>query len=81
MVKFEPDTCSIHEVGHYEGKEYIVMEYADGWTLQDRLAEGPLPLKEAMQTAGEVAEVLEEVHEKQIIHRDLKPANIVPSHR
>ena len=72
-----PYICSIHEVGSYEGKDYIVMEYVDGWTLQDRLAKGPLTLKEAIQTAGEVAEALEEAHEKKVIHRDLKPANIM----
>ena len=53
------------------------MEYVDGQTLRDRLAKGPLPLKEAIQIAGEVAEALEEAHEKRIIHRDLKPANIM----
>ncbi len=72
-----PYICSIHEVAESEGKDFIVMEYVDGQTLKDRLAQGPLPLKEAAQIANEVAEALEEAHEKSIIHRDLKPANIM----
>ncbi len=72
-----PFICSIHEVGESEGKDFIVMEYVNGQTLRDRLGRGPLPLKEAIQIAGEVAEALEEAHEKKIIHRDLKPANIM----
>jgi serine/threonine protein kinase len=71
-----PYICSIHETAESEGKDFIVMEYVDGQTLQDRLAKGPLPLKEAIQIASEVAEALEEAHEKKIIHRDLKPSNI-----
>jgi len=73
----QPYICGIYEVSEFEGKDFIVMEYVDGQTLRDRLTKGPLPLKEAIQTASEVAEALEEAHEKRIIHRDLKPANIM----
>ncbi len=72
-----PFICSVHEVGEAEGRDFIVMEYVDGQTLKDRLEHGPLPLKEALQIAIEVAEALEEAHENGIIHRDLKPANIM----
>ena len=72
-----PNICHINEVVEFEGRVFIVMEFVDGLTLQDRLARGPLPLKEAIRIAGEIAEALEEAHEKQIIHRDLKPANIM----
>jgi len=72
-----PYICSIHEVGESEGKGFIVMEYVDGLTLKDKLAPGPLPLKEALQIAIEVAEALEAAHAKTIVHRDIKPANIM----
>jgi cephalosporin-C deacetylase-like acetyl esterase/predicted Ser/Thr protein kinase len=72
-----PYICSIHEVGETEGKSFIVMEYLEGQTLRDRLAQGPIPLKEAMQWAAEVSEALAVAHEKGIIHRDLKPSNIM----
>ena len=72
-----PYICHINEVAQFEGHDFIVMEYVDGDTLKDRLARGPLPLKEALQIAGEVAEALEAAHGKGIIHRDIKPANIM----
>ncbi len=69
--------CTIHEVGAIGDKDFIVMEYVDGQTLQKRLAESPLPVADALQIALEVAEAIEEAHDKGIIHRDLKPANIM----
>jgi len=72
-----PYICGIHEVGEVEGKSFIVMEYLLGQTLKDRMAQGTVPLKEAMQWAVEVVEALTVAHEKGIIHRDLKPANIM----
>lgn len=54
----------------------LVMELVDGPTLADRIAEGPLPLAEALPIARQIAEALEAAHERGIIHRDLKPANI-----
>jgi len=72
-----PYVCSIHEVGEFEGKAFIVMEYVDGQTLMDKLRRGRLPLNQALQIATEVVEALQAAHGKGIIHRDLKPANIM----
>ena len=52
------------------------MELVEGPTLADRIAQGPLPLDEALPIARQIAEALEAAHEQGIIHRDLKPANI-----
>jgi serine/threonine protein kinase len=54
----------------------LVMELVEGPTLADRIAEGPLPLEEALGIAAQIAEALEYAHERGIIHRDLKPANV-----
>ena len=52
------------------------MELVEGPTLADRIADGALPLKEALPIAEQIAEALEAAHEQGIIHRDLKPANV-----
>ncbi len=72
-----PYICHIHEVGEVEGKSFISMEYVQGETLKDKLSQGPLPLKDALGKATEVAEALEEAHKQGIVHRDLKPSNIM----
>jgi len=57
----------------------LVMELVEGPTLADRLAQGALPLDESLAIARQIAEALEEAHEKGIVHRDLKPQNIKAS--
>ena len=52
------------------------MELVDGPTLAERIAQGPIPLAEALPIAKQIAEALEAAHEQGIIHRDLKPANV-----
>jgi serine/threonine-protein kinase len=59
-----------------DGTRALVLELVDGPTLADRIAQGPIPLGEALQIAKQIAEALEAAHEQGIIHRDLKPANI-----
>ena len=52
------------------------MELVEGPTLADRIAQGPIPLDEALPIARQIAEALEAAHEQGIVHRDLKPANV-----
>ena len=54
----------------------LVLELVEGPTLADRIAQGPIPLDEALPIAKQIAEALEAAHEQGVIHRDLKPANI-----
>ncbi|MEJ2082909.1 MAG: serine/threonine-protein kinase [Acidobacteriota bacterium] len=72
-----PFICHTHEIIRHDSRDVIVMEYVEGRTLQQCLAAGPLPLKQALRIASEIAEALEEAHEKDIVHRDLKPSNIM----
>src|SRR5579863_6791420 len=67
-----PNVCSVFDVG----PNYLVMELIEGPTLADRIAEGPIPLDEALVIARQIANALEAAHEKNIVHRDLKPGNI-----
>ena len=72
-----PYICKIYAVGEEKEKSFIAMEYVQGATLKDSLAKGPVKLKEALKTAVEIAEALEEAHKKKIVHRDIKPSNIM----
>ena len=72
-----PFICKIHEVGEAEGKSFISMEYIQGATLQEKLAEGPIPVRNVLETAGEIADALEGAHSHGIVHLDLKPSNIM----
>src|ERR1700689_5752517 len=58
------------------GPNYLVMELIEGPTLAERIAQGPIPLEEALAIAKQIAAALEAAHEKPIVHRDLKPANV-----
>jgi Tol biopolymer transport system component len=55
---------------------FLAMELVEGEDLAERLTRGPVPVDEALAIARQVAEALEEAHEKGIVHRDLKPANV-----
>ena len=72
-----PNICIIHDVGHEQGIDFLVMELVDGDSLATRLAKGPLPLDEALGHAIEIADALDSAHRQGIIHRDLKPGNVM----
>src|SRR5262245_48092404 len=67
-----PNICTLHDVG----PDFLVMELVEGATLADRIAQGPIPLDEAMAIAGQIQLALAAAHDRGIVHRDLKPANI-----
>jgi eukaryotic-like serine/threonine-protein kinase len=71
-----PHIAALYGVEESEGVRALVLELVEGPTLAERLASGPLPIKEALVIARQVAEALQAAHERGIIHRDLKPANI-----
>ena len=62
-----PNICHVYDVG----PNYLVMELVEGESPK-----GPLPLEEALRIARQIADALEDAHEKGIVHRDLKPGNI-----
>ena len=71
-----PNIAIVHGFEKGDGVRALVMELVEGPTLADRIAQGPIPLDEALPIAKQIAEALEAAHEQGIIHRDLKPANI-----
>src|SRR3974390_3531462 len=72
-----PHICTLHDIGHQDNVDYLVMEYLEGETLAQRLAKGPLPIQQVLQYAIEIVDALDKAHRKGITHRDLKPGNIM----
>src|SRR5213593_1783777 len=71
-----PHIGGIYGLEDASGVHALVLELVEGPTLADRIAQGPIPLDEALPIARQIAEALEAAHEQGIIHRDFKPANI-----
>jgi serine/threonine protein kinase len=72
-----PHICPVFDVGSHDGIDYLVMEHLEGDTLEQRLANGALPVAAALKVAIEVAEALASAHGAGVVHRDLKPGNIM----
>ena len=72
-----PHICALHDVGHDNGLDYLVMQYLEGETLAERLSRGALPVDLALKYAIEIADALDKAHRAGVVHRDLKPGNIM----
>jgi serine/threonine protein kinase/Tol biopolymer transport system component len=71
-----PNILVVYDVGTHDGVPYLVTELLEGETLRERLREGTLPPRKALEYAIQLGQGLAAAHEKGIIHRDLKPDNI-----
>ncbi len=71
-----PNIAAIYGLEESAGAQALVLELVEGPTLADRIAQGPIPLEQALPIAKQIAEALEAAHEQGIIHRDLKPSNV-----
>src|SRR3984885_16318883 len=65
-----PRICTLHDVGHQDGIEYLVMEYLEGETLAARIAKGSLTTAELLRYASQIADALDKAHRQGIVHRD-----------
>ena len=72
-----PNICTLYDVGHQDGTDYLVMEYLEGETLAVRLMKGPLAPDQVLKYGIEICEGLEAAHRRGVVHRDLKPGNIM----
>jgi serine/threonine protein kinase len=73
-----PNITQLYDYGQEDGRPYMVLEYLPGGTLEERLQAGkPLPDRETMQIAAELASGLAHAHSRDVVHRDLKPANVL----
>jgi serine/threonine protein kinase len=72
-----PNIITLHDIANDGGVDYLVMEYAPGQPLSERIAAQGLPLSEAIEYAIQIANALSAAHEAGIVHRDIKPGNVV----
>jgi len=77
-----PNICALYDIGSASlpgaaSFDYLVMEFVEGQSLADRIARGPLPLREALEVAAQIADALSKAHRHGIVHRDIKPGNVI----
>ena len=72
-----PNICTVYEIDEAEGQTYLSMAFLEGQTLQQKIADRPLKLEQALDTAIQIAQGLAAAHQRGINHRDIKPANLM----
>lgn len=76
-----PNISTVHEIDEVLGKTFIVMAYVEGQSLKEKIESGPHKLVEALELAIQIAQGLQEAHEKGVVHRDIKSANVMVNMR
>jgi serine/threonine protein kinase len=72
-----PHICTLFDIGEDDGQVFLVLEYLEGETLDDRLTHGALPAHDVLRYASQIASALDHAHRSRIVHRDLKPSNVM----
>ena len=73
-----PNICTLYEIGETDDKElYIALPFYEGYTLDKRIANGPIPHEDVIAITLQISEGLHNAHHNEIVHRDIKPANII----
>jgi len=72
-----PHICTLYDLGHQDGIDFLIMELVSGETLETRVSKGPLPAELVLRCSEQLASALAHAHKHGIIHRDLKPSNII----
>jgi serine/threonine protein kinase/Flp pilus assembly protein TadD len=71
-----PNICTVYDIGSFQSQRFIAMEYLEGHTIKQRIADKPMPTDEILKSGIEIADALDAAHAAGIVHRDIKPANL-----
>jgi serine/threonine-protein kinase len=72
-----PNVVQIHDIGDSAGRPYFTMEFVEGGSLADKLADKPQPARQAAALLATLAGAVQAAHDSGIVHRDLKPSNVL----
>ena len=72
-----PNICTLYDIGHQDGHDFLVMEFLQGESLSERIGRGPIAYDEMLRIAVQIAGALDTAHRQGLIHRDLKPGNVM----
>src|SRR5215472_10665637 len=72
-----PHICTLYDIGHQDGIDYLILEFLEGEALAGRLERGPVPTEQVLRYGMETADALDKAHRQSVTHRDLKPGNIM----
>src|SRR4051812_28112315 len=72
-----PNIITIYDIGSEEDRDYIAMEFVEGSTLADLIANGRMRVRDVLKYGVQIADALAAAHDAGIVHRDLKPMNIM----
>jgi serine/threonine-protein kinase len=72
-----PHVVQIYEVGEHDGHHYLALEFVDGGSLAQKTNGAPLPSRQAAELLAQLADGVNEAHQRGVVHRDLKPANVL----
>src|SRR5919201_3208375 len=72
-----PHVVTVHDLGEWNGRPYIVMELAAGGSVAQRLRNGTPPRPQALAWLAQAADALDAAHAAGLVHRDVKPANLL----
>ncbi|MEI6083791.1 MAG: PQQ-binding-like beta-propeller repeat protein [Verrucomicrobiota bacterium] len=72
-----PHIVPIHDFGVQDGQHFFTLDFIEGQSLADRIAQGPIPTREALTIVRQASDALHYAHEHGVVHRDIKPGNIL----
>src|SRR5437870_1628288 len=72
-----PHIVTIYDILSEGDDYYLVMEFISGQTIGAMMSRGPMPIQQALEISGQIADALATAHEAGIVHRDLKPGNVM----